>query len=175
MARIEADREDLFEELQSARCKWELRLTDRTEPVLLGVRHDNRLSVYLGPDPCYHFDAENRLLRAYVGGYLYRTQGVTLARLLRQRDESTTTLLRHDLTTAELQAFREQVVQEISQVTRQLVAGEIQLLRSAVSGKPSSGKEALAADPEFLAMLFRLQQIPLLDAPLAPPFRTRSR
>ncbi|MGH7129995.1 MAG: hypothetical protein ACREJB_15520, partial [Planctomycetaceae bacterium] len=67
---------------------------DETEPVIAGVREDGTLSVYFGADPAYHFDASGRLRRAFAAGCLYRTQGHTLARLLRRRTASVVELLR---------------------------------------------------------------------------------
>lgn len=114
MARHETDREDLYDELSSYAGRWELEMTWLDVPVVAGMRRfnpdqnreDGRLSIYLGPDRVYHFDNENRLRRAYVDGQLFRTQGTTLAVMERHRSVKAITLQRHDLSTAELETFR---------------------------------------------------------------------
>ena len=114
MARRESDREDLFEEFRSAVAKWELSVPGFDEHVVCGIRKDGRVSIYFGPDPVYHFDAENRLLRAYCDGFLYRTQGTTLAQLKRRRSETETSLIRHDLDVLQLQTFTGQCREKLS-------------------------------------------------------------
>ncbi|MCA8991681.1 MAG: hypothetical protein KDA88_06870, partial [Planctomycetaceae bacterium] len=105
MARIEEDREDLYAELVTANPRWELELEGSPTPLITGIRPNGVWSVYFHPDRCYHFDANGGLRRAYVEGALYRSEGNTLARLIRQRSDEETTLLRYDLSPAELDDF----------------------------------------------------------------------
>lgn len=105
MARHESDREDLIREAVALKTRIEWEVPGEPEPVVTGVRSDLSLSVFFGQDPVYHFNPKGQLRRAYVDGFLFRTQGDTLAQLHRERSESETTLLRSDLTEAELTEF----------------------------------------------------------------------
>ena len=97
MARHESDREDMIREATALRNRIEWQLPSESEPVFAGVRSEGSLSVYFGPDPVYQFSPAGGLRRAYSGGFLYRTQGTTLARLRRARSTEQTILLRADL------------------------------------------------------------------------------
>lgn len=106
MARNETDREDLLAEAAALVKRAEWQVPELPGPVLLGERDNGWYSIYLGQDIYYQFDAENRLRRAYVAPALYRTQGVTLARLIRDRTSDATVLRRTDLTATELEVVR---------------------------------------------------------------------
>ncbi|HUG93391.1 MAG TPA: hypothetical protein VML55_21310 [Planctomycetaceae bacterium] len=116
MARHESDREELLSEAIALIRRAELAVPGEPEHVICGFHRDGRLSVYFGPDPVYHFDADGRLRRAYAGGRLYRTQGTTLARLTRVRTPAATELHRHDLNDEELAAFRESLRQRLARL-----------------------------------------------------------
>lgn len=160
MARIEHDREDLFAELRSARLRWELAVDGQA--IVAGIRSDQRLALYFGPDPAYHFDAENRLRRAFVGNCLYRTQGVTLARLRRSRTAEDTQLLRHDLTPGELESFLGEMRSRVRGLLERLHAGAVNVLRHA--GDDEVSHHLLSA---------RLTGCLSAEPPLANPFPTR--
>jgi len=116
MARHEEDREDLFAELKSFSPRWELRLDHEPEPVVVGQRQDGRLAIYFAQDPCFHFDGASRLLRAFVQGSLYRTQGTSLARLQRRRTPGQTQLVRSDLQGPQLEEFLQQAGNRIQRL-----------------------------------------------------------
>lgn len=103
MARHEADREDLMREATALCQRAEFRFGAANEEVIAGYRRDGSLSIYFGADPCYHFDAQLRLRRAFIDGDLYRTQGTTLARLSRIHSQQAVELSRRDLTFEQLQ------------------------------------------------------------------------
>ncbi len=130
MARQEADRDDLFAELRSAVCRWELQVPGRDCPVVAGIRPAGRLSIYFHPDCVYHYDGGGRLQRAYVSGFLYRTQGGTLARLMRERSEQETRLVRHDLSPEELRAFLAEMQAALERLQEGLLPGAVGILRS---------------------------------------------
>lgn len=130
MARIEADREDLFEEFRAATHKWELRVAGIAAHTVLGVRKDGRISFYFGGDPCYHFSSNHELQRAFAEGWLYRSQGTTLARLHRERTPDATSLIRHDLSQAELNQFLETMRAHLSQLQTALGHDGVQLIRA---------------------------------------------
>ena len=123
MAREESDREDRMREAVALNRRMEIvpkamappaddadaatRLPAITaEPIVLGFRSSTGwFSIYFGQDPVYTWDAAGRLRRAYVDGFLFRTQGTTLARLERVRGSSSVELARHDLEVAECANF----------------------------------------------------------------------
>jgi hypothetical protein len=124
MSRHEADREDLFAEATALTTRIELMLPGDTQPVVAGCRPTGAWSIYFGGDPCYHFDADRRLRRAFAGGDLYRTQGDTLARLNRERTDDEIVLQRSDLRPAERAAFVEHMQARLSTLLRALQSGE---------------------------------------------------
>jgi hypothetical protein len=102
MARREADREDLFAEATALVRRAELIIRGGNESIVFGFKRDASLSVYFASDPVFHFDPSGRLRRAFIDGCLYRTQGHTLAELIRERTETRTVLRRRDLDPQEL-------------------------------------------------------------------------
>lgn len=113
MARQESDREDLMREATALQRRAEFRVAGFADTVIAGYRRDGALSIYFGPDPCYHFDRSGRLRRAFIRGHLYRTQGDSLSRLTRVRTAKLVELQRHDLTAAELAQWLADVSAEL--------------------------------------------------------------
>ncbi len=128
MARHESDREDLMREATALVHRAELVCPGETELVIAGFHRDGRLSLYFGPDPVFQFDSQHRLRRAYARGFLYRTQGETLARLARQRTQEQTLLVRHDLEPAELDTFRTDAKTRLERLQKGLVQSEVQVV-----------------------------------------------
>lgn len=163
MARQESDREDLFAEAISLTRRVEtspLPIAGRAaSPWIAGWRTSGNLSLYLGPDVVYHWDASARLRRAYCDGFLYRTQGTTLARLHRDRTTTETQLVRHDLTPEELARFRQTAQQHIRECQATLATTPDIITRR----EP-------ADDPQLLPDLLQNLQRTLTAEPwLAPP------
>ena len=107
MALHETHREDLFAEATALVRRIELRVPGEPHPVVAGCRASGAWSVYFGPDPCYHFDEQGRLRRAFVDDRLYRTQGNTLAQLSRKRHADNVELSRIDLSAADFASVDE--------------------------------------------------------------------
>ncbi len=130
MAKHESEREDLMREAVALvrRVEMSSALWDSAETVVAGFYRDGRLAVYFGQDPMFQFDDQHRLRRAYVAGFLYRTQGHTLARLERNRLETETQLLRHDLIESELEAFRQSAISQLSLLKEALTQNAVQVL-----------------------------------------------
>jgi hypothetical protein len=120
MARHESDREDLMREAVAFRRRANLYVPGECEPVVVGVRESGAWSVYFGGDPVFHFDPESQLRRAFVSGHLFRSQATTMARLVRIRTPSTTSLHRHDLTVMELAEFRTLVAARLGRLANSL-------------------------------------------------------
>jgi hypothetical protein len=129
MARHEVEREDLIAEATALTQRAELTVPGEADLVIAGVRGDGRLSVYFGSDPVYQFTTDGGLRRAFVEGVLYRSQGATLARLVRSRSVDKVELERHDLSPGELAAFLETMAQRLAGFQHQLQAGQVTIVR----------------------------------------------
>ncbi len=163
MARREADREDIMREALALRRRVSLSVPGSDESVVCGVRANGCWSFYLDPDQVYQVDDELRLRRAYVEGFLYRTQGTTLARLHRDRSDVETTLVRTDLTPVELAQFLAQTASELQQLLNLLQTGEAQVIETIPSDADVRG--------ELQATLSRLLSAPIVLAPAINPRR----
>lgn len=130
MARNESDREDLIREATALRNRVEWQVSGEPGPVVAGVRSDSSLSVYFGADPVYQFSASGGLRRAFVDGFLYRTQGETLARLRRERSSQGTVLHRSDLSPDALGQFLVRMDDRLTRLKRSLADGSAIRLRS---------------------------------------------
>jgi hypothetical protein len=159
MARHEEHREDLMAEAVALVRRIEIRVPGESEAVTAGWRSTGWFSVYFGQDVAYTFDEAGRLRRAFADGFLYRTQGTTLARLERRRTEKESTLVRHDLTPDELAAFLVAMRGRLGRLTHVVAAREVDVLRTA-GGEASGLLTELAAS---------LEQIGGQTEVLAPP------
>lgn len=130
MARQEADREDLIKEAVALLPRAEFQLPDSADLLSAGFRGDDAISLFFGQDPVYQFDQTAALRRAYVDGFLYRSQGTTLARLERIRTETQTTLQRQDLPEHELAQFQQTMTQRLQHLLNLFNAGQVRVLRS---------------------------------------------
>lgn len=131
MARHESDRHDLFAELAALSPRLELRLAPGEATVCAGRRESTRgWSLFFGPDHVYHFNAAGGLRRAYVVGFLYRSEGTTLARLQRERTATDTVLLRHDLAAEELAVFADSMRARIGELSTAISNHDVEVLRS---------------------------------------------
>ena len=130
MARHEADREDLMREAVALTQRIELRVSGFDDLITIGFRANRAMSVFMGQDPVYQFDSEGRLRRAYAGGFLYRSQHQTLARLQRFRTNQETQLLRYDLNEQELVDFREAMRSTLQSVLDKLQQHTVEVVRS---------------------------------------------
>jgi hypothetical protein len=109
----------------------ELSVSGESEPVVAGFKESGNLSLYFGADPVFHFDAAGRLRRGYCQGLLYRTQGLTLARLDRRRTMAATELVRQDLNADELAEFRTLVRDRLDRLKSDLASGRATIVRQA--------------------------------------------
>jgi len=130
MAWSEADREDLFAEATALTRRIELLLPGATEPIVAGCRRNGGWSIYFGPDPCYHFDLDGRLRRAFASGYRYRSQGNTLARLARVRTRDEVIMQRSDLSVGDLAEFMQRMREQVLRLQQSLAAGAIECRRT---------------------------------------------
>jgi hypothetical protein len=120
MARNEADREDLMREAVALIERVELNVSGFEERITIGFRSNGAMSVFVGQDPVFQFDPFGRLRRAFVDGFLFRSQHSGLARLERVRNESEVQLLRYDLTPSECSAFQKAMKETLHRILLQL-------------------------------------------------------
>lgn len=130
MARHESDREDLIREAVALTTRAEILFDGYEEPVTIGFRSNNAMSIFVGQDPVYQFDPQGALRRAYVGGFLFRSQHEALARMHRVRTETETILSRIDLTSEELQKFQTAMRSCVQSLLSAVQEERFQVLRS---------------------------------------------
>lgn len=116
MARNEADREDLMREAVALTERVELFVPGFEELITIGLRGNGAMSIFVGQDPVYQFDPSGRLRRAFLDGFLFRSQHSGLARLDRVRTESEVQLQRHDLSPQECDEFRARMRATLQQI-----------------------------------------------------------
>jgi hypothetical protein len=129
MARHEAEREDLMAEAAALRERIEYVVDGQVEPVVAGFRESGQWSLYFGSDPAYHFTSDGALRRAFLAGDLFRSQGSTLARLVRTRTGNEVPLVRHDLTPDELAQFTNHLKERLANLTNAIETGSAQISR----------------------------------------------
>lgn len=133
MARIEEDREDLYGEATAYPQRGEFALSaDEHDVLFVGLKPGMKAAFYFGADPVYQFDGQGKLRRVYRHGALYRSQGTTLAQLLRERTAEQTTLVRHDLTPAELQTVLAEMHTRLQDIQQRLTDHKLPLLRCTI-------------------------------------------
>lgn len=131
MSRSEADREDLLAEAVGLPRRIECVLDESGEIIVAGIGRDDRLSVYFNSDPVFHFDAQNRLRRAFVDEKQYRSQGDTLAELARHRTDLRTVLQRRDLSPERTAAFLDDVAGRLRNLCEAMNGDGLTVLRRA--------------------------------------------
>lgn len=134
MARNESNREDLMQEATGLARRVEWQVPFVVDPVVAGFKKNGAWSVYFGAEPVLQFDASGRLRRAFFEGFLFRTQGHTLARLQRHRTSDETQLVRHDLDDSELAMFRVQACSWLRLLLQAIDLGEAVRLRQVPDG-----------------------------------------
>ncbi len=171
MARHESEKEDLIAEAialvdraEYSRTLQENAVADdelvECQLVTAGFRENGSFSIYFGQDPFYQFDADYALRRAYEGGFLFRSQGNTLAKLKRERSDQQTTLIRNDLNSTELNEFFDRMVEQLISFQNCLRDGTAKLLRS-VTKLPQIDRSIAG----FLDNVLK-NEAPLLSAPI---------
>jgi hypothetical protein len=134
MAKNEADREDLIREAAALTERAELQSVSFSEIITVGYRTTGAFSVFIGQDPVYQFDPDYRLRRAYENGFLFRSHETTLARMIRQRTEVQTLLIRSDLLPEELAAFRSKMLNQLQTLLSDLDTGQTSIIRIVPDG-----------------------------------------
>jgi hypothetical protein len=153
MSRFESDREDLIRDATALRERCELAVVQEPDAVVVGFHRDGRMSIYFGADPVYQFDAEGRLRRAFVEGLLYRSQGTTLSRLERVRQETVTQLARDDLDDPACEAFLDSMRGRLESLFEEVESGRAHVLRQVPVDADVLGRIAKSLPPTLKCAL----------------------
>lgn len=136
MVRHEEDKEDLIADATALVDRAEFWLAEGVPSasvlITAGFRRGGQLSLYFDQDPFYQFDTDGRLRRALEDSFLYRSQGETLARLHRERQEGRTALVRSDLSRDELLSFRNRLLTRVSGFAQSLADDLVERRRRVV-------------------------------------------
>jgi hypothetical protein len=147
MARHEEDREDLMAEAKALVHRVEMTVPGLSLPVILGVRTNQWLSIYLDPELVFHFNELGALRRAFVDGLIYRSSSQGLTRLRRERsDANTSELLRDELSPEELRVFLHDLEGRLRALQDHLKQGRAVVVRQVVApgDSPPSWEQRVA-------------------------------
>jgi hypothetical protein len=130
MARQESDREDLLREATALVERIELAppAASEADHIVAGFRREGALSLYFGADPAYHFNTAGELRRAYIDGLLYKAQDARLVSLERVRTDEEVQLLSRQLGGDQQQSILDSMTQRLTQLARQIEAGELRIV-----------------------------------------------
>jgi hypothetical protein len=122
------DREDLLRDARALvpRVQFVVPWGERRLSIFAGFRGDS-LSVYFGPDPVYHFNAQGELRRAHVAGRLVKAEGGRLVAMQRVRTPRAVELRSERLGDAEQQDLLDGMVGQLAKLRAALTAGEFVL------------------------------------------------
>ncbi len=125
MARDETDREDLFREATALVERIELApVGERAgEHVVAGFRAGGAVSIFLGADPVYQFNAAGELRRAYCDGRMIKASRGRLVSLCRERLANETQLLSRELSDGEQCDFLARMGERLRALAAGLDAG----------------------------------------------------
>lgn len=128
MARREADREDLLAEGANMPQRGRITAAGLGQSWVVGWRKEGSLSLFVGQDPVFQFNALGQLRRAYVDGQKLAAYEHQLCRLVREPSSSgRLTLSRQPLSEAEVSAVQDQIAQELQTLRTQLTAGTAEI------------------------------------------------
>ena len=129
MARNEEDREDLMKEATALIRRVELKMDDQEELIFAGFKRSGNLSIYFNPDLVYHFDEKERLRRAFIAPFLYRSNGDSLSRLTRVRTETTSELHAKEISETELKEFCDEMQKYILVLLEAMNSSQINIIK----------------------------------------------
>lgn len=137
MARHEQDREDLMREATALVERVELVSPEHGEPIVLGVRRDGCLSIYLSAEKAVHFNTQAELRRAFVHGQLWKAEQHRLVTLTRHRTDNQVQLLRRDLSDAAQRDFLKAVFTELAKLRQDLADDLVTVQRAVPADLPA--------------------------------------
>lgn len=158
LARHEADRDDLFAEIQTFAPRWEMEIREHGETIVTGCRSDGRWSVYRQNGDYWQFLEDGRLRRAFCGGEMLLSTGSGLARLRRERTDTETALLRSALTEEDRDRFLTTCRTFLQSLAAELRRGTFVVRRAdPIESNPAS------------TLIPLIERVLAADSPWAPP------
>ena len=141
MAKDAHDREDLLREATAFDLRLEIRTAWQEETIFLGMRDPGLLSVYVGQDTVYQFNAQQQLRRAYWRGRMVAAYQHQLCWLDRSA-EGRVRLTRTPLVAAEVAQFSEEAESTLARLESTLTANE----QVVVGQFPSEGETDITSE-----------------------------
>jgi hypothetical protein len=141
------DGEDLLRESKALVPRVQLAVTVDGEvvPLLAGFRGES-LSLYFGPDPVYHFNAQGQLRRAFLDGRLVKADHGRLVSMERVHLGQVVELRSERLPNAQQDELLNTLVRRLQHVSETLSAG-----RAVVEGQVPEESDAVARLIAWLA------------------------
>jgi hypothetical protein len=138
MAREESDREDLLRE--STALVERIELVVNGAHVVAGFRTDGALSIFIGEDPVYQFNAAGELRRAFREGKLIKAAQGKLVALQRTRTETEVQLVGHDLSETEQASFLSQMASQLHELEEALNADMLTIVGQQPTASDITGR-----------------------------------
>jgi hypothetical protein len=147
MARITHEREDLLRDARALvpRLQLHFQRSCGTEQTVFAGFRGEALSIYIGDDPVFHFDAQGRLRRAFVDDRLIKAARGRLVAMQRVRTEREVVLQSTALDEAAESRLLETLATTLSELRAALAAGAF-----VVDGEVPPAANALARLAEWL-------------------------
>jgi len=127
------------------------------ETVFAGFRGVGALSLYFDSDPVYHFNSSNQLRRAYVEDHIIKAEAGRLIALTREQSQTSSELLRHQMSDAEEQQFCQSLSTHLAKLKEILLAKQY----TVVGQVPEEGD----AVGQLQSWLEELREVTIADSP----------
>ncbi|MCA9263054.1 MAG: hypothetical protein KDA60_04375 [Planctomycetales bacterium] len=99
------EREDIMREATALVERAEFQIAGSSVVYIVGFRRNGALSLFCDEDPVFQFTSAHELRRGYWNGTLIKAEVGRLVRLIRQRSESESLLIRRELSVDESSEF----------------------------------------------------------------------
>lgn len=134
MARHEAEREDLLAEGVNMPQRGRVTSVDSGQEWIVGWRNESSLSLYVGQDPVFQFNAKGELRRAFINGQKLAAHDRHLCQLVRvPAEDGRLTLSRQRLDATELAGVRDLLEATRVELRTQLNSGNVEIATVGVS------------------------------------------
>ena len=129
MARFEQDREDLMHEATALVRRVELQLPGHSDRCVVGIRRGGEVSIFVGADPVFQFNAAGELRRGFWNGRPIKAERGRLVQLERRRTDAEVQLVRHEFTDAETTQFLQLAAATLNLLQQALHTDELIVLK----------------------------------------------
>jgi len=159
MTREVHEREDLLRDAKALmpRVQLDFMTAQGKETVFAGFRGPSALSLYFDSDPVYHFNSSNQLRRAYVEDRIIKAEAGRLVAMTRMQSQTSSELLRHEMSAAEEQQFCESLATRLAKLKEAMQAKQY-----TVAGQVPEDGDAVS---QLLSWLDELKEVTIADSP----------